>query len=122
MTNKDKFLKDGVSVEEFCKGFYQYLVSKDKISFGYDKSNVGAYLQNFLNEKVKPTLTEEERVILDNIQPRYDAIGRSDKSLYVIAYNSKELFWIYKLFSNHLFQFIKEGEEYSIKELLGDDE
>lgn len=112
MTNKDKFLRDGVSVEDFCKGFYQYLVSKDKISFGYDKSNVGAYLQDFLSEQTTPTLTEDERVILRNIDKKYTYIYRNkvgnielEKGSRLVGtthiYHSLEPFM-------HLFQFIKE--------------
>ena len=108
MTNAEKYLKDGVSVEEFCKGFYQYLVSKDKISFGYDKSNVGAYLQNFLNEQVKPTLTEDERVILKNIDTDYyPTIKRMGRTLYLVDKEDahKEIEYMFK---DRLFQFIQE--------------
>ena len=102
MTNKDKFLRDGVSVEEVKTDFCRYLSIN-----GYDTSTVGNVcfaLEHFLEEPTKPTLTEDERVILRNIM-FFTKIGKDRTSIYVATKENS----IYRLgVFNHLFQFIKE--------------
>ena len=103
MTNKDKFLRDGVSVEEFKTDFCRYLSIN-----GYDISTVGkvcSALEYFLERPITPTLTEDERVILRNMEDathikRDNGIKYIDKDEYIKTY--------YELPYSHLFQFIKE--------------
>lgn len=108
MTNKDKYLKDGVDVEEFICGLRDYL---DSHNDNYDTSNL---INNYLNKTVKPTLTEDEKVILRNLQQEiYKYIGRDDRGYLYIAKRNKNDFSgrgmnlaVYDVFG-HLFQFIK---------------
>ena len=74
----------------------------------------------FFEREVKPTLTEDEKVILRNINKEITTIRRT-------AYGDLDVFNEYDDHSilyihvyNHLFQFIKNGEEYYIKDLLGE--
>jgi len=109
-TNVDKFLKDKVNVVEFTLKFDEWHIKNSDIK-GY-----GEALFRFLNEQVKPTLSEDERVILRNIKNeeyKY-IIGREDDTTYQkgkLYLRSREshvkAFTISTLY-NHLFQFIKE--------------
>lgn len=120
MTNADKYLKDGIDVGDFWNDFIDYI---DEHSLGFNANN----FETFLNDNVKPTLTEDEKVILRNTNKDYEFIGRDDRSyLYMRVFPDNGNFGdrvtgIDFIFPN-LFQFINRGEEYSIKELLGDDE
>ena len=76
MTNKDYFLKDNVSVEEFCMAIRK----NDIVKFEPPPSNV-AYvdllcLRGWLEDTTTPTLTEDERVILRNINNMCKTIYR----------------------------------------------
>lgn len=64
-----------------------------------------------MNEQAKSTLTEDEKVILGNLHEEYKHIKRNEMgNLYV----GVDYFGMY----DNLFQFIKNGEEYSIEKLL----
>jgi hypothetical protein len=114
MTNGDKFIKDGSSIEEFKMNFCRYLSIN-----GYDTSTVGNVcfaLERFLEQSIKPTLTEDERVILRNIKGNPKYIARQ-KGYGLMAYDKAKregkTGWSYdngrELHSfSHLFQFIKE--------------
>lgn len=110
MTNAEKYLK--VSVNEFFSA-----IIRSQIDIG------GLYsLEKWLFDEAKPTLTEDERVILRNINANYiDTISRNSFGELILHYagtdNEVELHYL----KEGLFQFIKEGEEYPINELLGDD-
>lgn len=91
---------------------------KDELCEKLLTMNLEDEIEKRLNEQIKPTLTEDERVILRNIYKKYKYITRDNSgNLYI----KEQLFFLLALpFSiyNHLFQFIKDGEEYSIEELL----
>lgn len=89
-------------------------------------------ITEWLNQKVKPTLSEAERVILENIDKDYKWISRDrDKKLYIytVKPSRSTLFNNWNLIEgkagsmstfNHLFQFItwQDDEPYNIEELL----
>lgn len=102
MTNAEKFLKDGVDLEEFSKSIMTWYFGN------YAKANDYARIKNWAEHKIE-TLTEDERVILRNIDKKYTHIGRRDGTpsleLYIKSKNDFKHCWC---FYNHLFQFIKE--------------
>lgn len=112
MTNKDKFLRDGVSVEEFinelCKKKEYVFEDKEygEITKTHDYEIYITDLVKWLNEQVAPILTEDEKVILRNIDTEaFEKIGRDETGhLYLWWEDNRYLFRGY----NHLFQFIKE--------------
>ena len=105
MTNAEKYLKDEVSVDDFLAEVIKHCSQSAKNS-----------IETFLNDNSKPTLTEDERVILRNIKE--EKIGRLENgNLYVTSGNYGRKY-AYLRYFKHLFQFIKNGEEYSIEELL----
>lgn len=119
MTNAEKYLKDGVDIGQLAKKLGFFL--ENTCEFNWQDS-----IANYFKQKAKPTLTEDERAILSNIdENEYQKIARQDGALLLIgenAYggrNSSFMFGI--IFKSNLFQFIKNGEEYSIEELLGND-
>ena len=93
MTNAEKYLKDGVK-EQLIKELSIY----------------GGELNEFFEEQAKPTLTEDERVILRNLDS-YTKIGRTEKDVagytdvYIEDENACESLFMFK---SNLFQFIKE--------------
>ena len=100
MTNADKYLKDGVDVNE--------LINKIKNYFDcpYDGGPCTKSIENFFNQPIKPTLTEDEKVILRNINAQeYLLIQRdkNDKCLFILKLCGIVYFGQY----NHLFQFIQ---------------
>ena len=77
MTNADKYLKDGVK-NEFIKE-----VNSEMDLYG-GQFNV----EKFLSYEIKPTLTEDEKVILRNLPKDADSIGRdSDGELEIKMIN-----------------------------------
>lgn len=119
MTNSEKYLKDGVDVE-FVDEFEKFCAKQT----GNQASSVR--LIQFLSRAVTPTLKEDERVILRNLRYEkgayeYTKIGRTELDsegrcdLILIDSDNESVWWGEY---GHLFQFIKNGEEYSIKELL----
>ena len=69
MTNKDKFLKDGVEIEELTSKLIEYAY-KEK------EGNLFKITKGFFSQEAKPILTEDEKVILRNIAKEYFKIGR----------------------------------------------
>lgn len=117
MTNDEKYLKDGVDEKDFL---CDYMDFKKDSGLGFDINSLGLFLQ----AKVKPTLTEAERVILENIQiagNKAECIERTTNTGYLRVYTQTRYGIKYEDLDiySHLFQFIKNGEEYPIEELLG---
>lgn len=104
MTNAEKYLKGGVDerelFEKICLVFYDG---------GYSDFDV-LKLEKFFNEQAKPTLTEDERVILRNIPTKYwQKICRDNYGVLEIRGKDEERDNISDFDEyNHLFQFIKE--------------
>lgn len=102
MTNKDKFLRDGVSVEELADTIAEHYDTTD------DSFCVSGMIQEFFNAPAKPTLTEDERVILRNLPREWKYINRIDGRICI----KQELEDSTNLGINYLFpdlfQFIKE--------------
>lgn len=108
MTNAKKYLKDGVSVYELASELYEFtndIEEKHKYLKGM--------MQDFFNTSIPPTLTEDERVILRNIDKRYKYLYRNNKGqLRITDFSYKEqpekcgwdIFWGF----DHLFQFVLE--------------
>lgn len=105
MTNAEKYLKDGLeNIESLIQDYFHFIGCIE------DSNRYNTIYQFFLNE-AKPTLTEDERVILRNLHEEYKHIRRNEMgNLYI----GVDYFGMY----DNLFQFIKNGEEYEIEELL----
>lgn len=100
MTNEDKYLKDGVSVEELANEIARI----DQMNLGGSTYNA---VKRFFNLPAI-TLTEDERVILRNIDTDYyTTIKKMGETLYIVNKEDehKEIEYMFK---DHLFQFIKE--------------
>lgn len=125
MTNADYFLKEGINVDELADKFIDFCMQPTR-------TQTTSYMQDlkdFFKAQWQFMLTEDERVILKNIDlQNFKAIGRKDGYLYLryehycIEYGETDIktltFWY---MYHNLFKFIKEGEEYSIEELLKGD-
>ena len=101
MTNAEKYLKDGVN------GIRPLLDKCREI--GAIDSGREYRIDQMLREQVKPTLTEDERVILRNINADFiDTISRNSFEELILHYagtdNEVELHYL----KDGLFQFIKE--------------
>ena len=110
MTNAEKYLKEGVSVEEFVKEIWGHSYNIPEARGDKDYKHCimyGSEVERILNEPITPTLTEDERVILRNIE-NYIFIGRDrENALYVSDRTGIHSAYIDGLFDS-LFQFIKE--------------
>lgn len=121
MTNADKYLKDGVSVEEFFKFWNNFIdyIHENCIDFNIDN------FKTFLCKQVKPTLTEDEKVILRQLNKWFIVIGKTEYGCIMVQDkcqgNEKHFGVTFDLLFAELFEWIQNGEEYSIKELLGDE-
>ena len=69
MTNDEKYLKDGVNPRKLFLAFKEYSVKHNC----YLESDE---FEQFMQEQAKPTLTEDEKVILRNINKKYITIRR----------------------------------------------
>lgn len=95
MTNAEKYLKDGKATEELIA------TMENELPLSYID------VAQFWGKPCKPTLTEDERVILRNIE-NYTFIGRDrENALYVSDKTGIHSAYIDGLFDS-LFQFIKE--------------
>lgn len=104
MTNADKFLREGVVAEELWKKFQEYYY-KNKSK----ENDVGKAFINFFKQQATPTLTEAERVILENVGKDYQRIERDDECLWVRGVDTDGFMaTCYFKCYDHLFQFIKE--------------
>lgn len=101
MTNADKYLKVGADRGEFICGLRDYLGNHRD---NYDMSNL---INNYLNKPVKPTLTEDEKVILRNIDSDYTSIGKEHHGWLYVKDESDIEFRGFDNLYHHLFQFIK---------------
>ena len=101
MNNKDKFLKEGVSVEEICKAYKKWLNGK------YGGISASLYFEEFIREEAKPTLTEDERVILKHISIDFKYICRNGGFLYFNCVKGQKCY-LGSPFGYNTFQFIKE--------------
>lgn len=105
MTNAKKYLKDDVNLEEFAKSIVGRFFGEDSFS-----ANDYIRIKNWSEENTKPTLSEDERVILRNLDG-YTKIGRTEKDVagytdvYIEYENACESL---SMFKSNLFQFIKE--------------
>lgn len=124
MTNAEKYLKDEVSVDKFIDDYLNFSISR---TWERGENSFDNITKKFFEARTQPTLTEDERVILRNIDTDfYKGIGRENGTLYLVSTisnnfggkNDREVFWYC---FHELFQFIKEGEEYEIAELLGEE-
>lgn len=101
MTNKDKYLKDGVDVMQMLHDYNQT---------GQKCPSVWKWLE----QSIKPTLTEDEKVILRNIPKDYVKIRRAKLIIDEKRMNYGPLeivddegkYWTLCILS-HLFQFIQ---------------
>ena len=120
MTNAEKYLKDHVIYMEFANDLAEYIINSGRIIT--DKHDIKIETLNFLSEEVKPTLTDDERVILKNMIPQVKTIGRDTDGELIIKICSdtiaEDFCYSGAFIYDHLFQFIKNGEEYEIEELL----
>ena len=102
MTNAEKYIGDEDMIDEFIDEFAEFATKQDWV---LEYHCLKERLVEFFKKEVTPTLTEDERVILRNI----------DKSFYTIIFRQECLFITGKHTSplvftqyDHLFQFIKE--------------
>ncbi len=114
MTNAEYFLKDEVSAREFREKLAQFIFEEVGFYEGTEEA-----IGDFLDMIKKPTLTEVERVILKNVEKKYVTVRRIGWNIQVDTEDKEEFACICAF--NHLFKFIKEGEEYNIEELLKGD-
>lgn len=96
MTNAEKYLKPDMRVAMW----------KDYNQTGQKSKSIWQWL----DQEAKPTLTEDERVILRNISKQFIKVGRDDaNTIYFIfeEFTGKEVKYYANVFDN-VFQFIKE--------------
>jgi hypothetical protein len=112
ITNAEKYLKNENYKKTLWYDFKNWC-HDTKINCPY-----GIAFEEFMNQPVKPTLTEDEKAILRNIDKEYKGIGRMKDSgiLYLEYKHTRDM--VFDNYFHHLFQFIKSGEEYEIEELL----
>lgn len=123
MTNADKYLKDGVDVEELINDLYKYNDNRKYVTNEYAKIQSANFFRDFLQQPIKPTLTESEKNILEHIRlGEYNKIGRKlGGALYLEKSNGNGIDSGFDDFFEGIFEWIHEGEKYDIKELIESD-
>ena len=99
MTNAEKYLKDGVSPKAMWYEFKNWY-NDTQCTCAY-----GEAIEIFMKDMAKPTLTEDEKVILKNIDKEMTMIRRCINGD-LDVFNNDEHFLYLHIF-NHLFQFIQ---------------
>lgn len=103
MTNAEKYLKDGVDIGQLAREITELSWSNDDCL----EDNITLYFR----QQAKPTLTEDERVILRNIDKHFTLIKREKETGNIFVQSDSvvsESDWDFIVPFNHLFQFIKE--------------
>ena len=109
MTNAEKYLKEGVDVWQLANEIKKY--SENTIQL------MPFNIEAFFKQEAKITLTEDERVILRNINiNEYNYIARNEQGNLFLAYKSQQVrglsctsyIILGQMFGTNLFQFIKE--------------
>lgn len=115
LINKDKYLKDGVDVEELFNDLKSYNDKIKGVTNYYARDLSIKFLKEFLSQPVKPTLTEDEKVILRNIREKKKYIKRFGE-YDLVVYDEVEADGTTRTYKSgafglepfsHLFQFIK---------------
>lgn len=102
MTNSEKYLKDGVDEKDFL---CDYIDFKNDSKLGFDIDSLGLFLQ----AQATPTLTEDERVILRNLNEQiWEKIGRDKYGTLSLKTRTEDDENFFNGCYGHLFQFIKE--------------
>lgn len=106
MTNREKYLKKDVDPSNLIEACIEYYYKHKE-----EEGDFGESFVKYMNEPATQKLTEDEKVILRNLHEEYKRIRRNEMgNLYI----GVDYFGMY----DNLFQFIKNGEEHSIEELL----
>ena len=111
MTNTDKYLKDGISgndIFNLSQALGEYLTIKCRAENVF-VSDINTFF--VLKLETTPTLTEDERVILRNIDKEYEYIRRNCNNVLQVTDHKMPTtrnIWYKDLPYNSLFQFIKE--------------
>lgn len=121
MTNGEKYLKDGVEKENLAVELVHFLDREYQNERHCYTKIVPEYIVKFFEEQIKPTLSEDEKVILKVISESCSKIYRDLLGHIRLDYKSQHRDGLcgeeIRSFDN-LFQFIKNGEEYEISDLL----
>lgn len=115
MTNAEKYLKDKNYTKDFVSDYMIYCVRKKQDSVNLES------LSLFFREEAKPTLTEDERVVLKNIDKKFIKIGRdASNTIYFIfdEFTGMKAKYYANIFDN-IFQFIKERRRIQNKRIVG---
>ena len=112
MTYAEKYVNKEYVVnntEEFSNEFMKWIKKQNK-SFYVDIDKMGELLIKFLQQEIKPVLSDDEKAILRNIEFKdYMIIGRKESGDLYVNDKEKDSFngtW-FIMFKKHLFQFIK---------------
>ena len=89
-----------------------------KDDYSCKRENCISEIKKWLEQEVTPTLTDDEKVILRNIDEEYTCIFRDSNGYLKVRDDNGE--WIGIYVYEHLFKFIKENEYYEISDLLGE--
>jgi len=100
MTNANKYLKEGVDVRKLAEELYNYLTNIET------EGAITETIEHFFGASCKPTLSEDEKVILRNINDMYVIIRRDDGGELYFDRSDGYCFNSVRIF-NHLFQFIQ---------------
>lgn len=112
ITHADKYLKDGVDVEEFISDIEYNIGIAATISDITKPTGIFLYtddLKKFLNEQIKPPLVNDEKVILRNIDERFKYISRDVVSIDLYISSEENCTGCYTacVEFDHLFDFIR---------------
>ena len=126
MTNADKLLKDGVTIDDFEDIYHDWLI-KDMVLESEREIQLNRLdsVMRFLRTSCKPTLTEEERVILRNVKWNgYSAthIGRARENkgsfIYLRFENDIEMTYFFDNFFRALIPIYKRGRRIRNKRIV----
>lgn len=102
MTNAEKYLRDGVDIEKFAEELIYYI---DNIC-SEPQDIYPIHIKNFFKKQVKPTLSEDEKVILKNVSIDFRYIRREQNgALYFCLEENKGC--VSNIFANGLFDCIQ---------------
>ena len=102
MTNAEVYIGDEDLIDQFIDEFNEFACKQD---WDLEYHDLKHRLEEFFKQERTPTLTEDERVILRNIDSHYYTKIFRNECLFLHGEHTSDLVFTQY---DHLFQFIKE--------------
>lgn len=113
MTKREYYFKDDITPNQAYDLLFEFIGYISLLDMSNQDNRIKTYdkVMEFLNQNIKPNLTEDEKAILRNIDKKYKVILRQHNNIWIMENNDGiKIYHGYCLdyYNYTLFKFIKE--------------